>query len=96
MQKQKIISSISAEKAYLKEHFGVEEIALFGSFARGEEKAESDIDLFVSLEKPSYSQLMGLYIYLEKILNSKVDIVRKGPHISNRFLEQIGKDLIYV
>jgi len=96
VQKQKIISSISAEKAYLKEHFGVEEIALFGSFARGEEKAESDIDLFVSLEKPSYSQLMGLYIYLEKILNSKVDIVRKGPHISNRFLEQIGKDLIYV
>jgi predicted nucleotidyltransferase len=96
MNKQTIIESIKAEKPYLQEHFGVEEIALFGSYARGEEKADSDVDILVRINKPSYNLLMGLYAYLEKKLNTKIDITRKGPHISERFLTQINKDLIYV
>lgn len=96
MNKQSIIASITAEKSYLQEHFGVEEIALFGSYARGEQNSDSDVDILVSIKKPSYSLLMGLYAYLEKKLNKKVDILRKGPHISERFLTQINKDLIYV
>ena len=96
MNKQQIIASIKAEKPYLQQHFGVEEIALFGSYARGDENAESDVDILVSLKKPSFSLLMGLYAYLEKKLNTKIDIIRKGPHISDRFLKQINKDIIYV
>jgi predicted nucleotidyltransferase len=96
MNKQTIIESIKAEKPYLQEHFGVEEIALFGSYARGEEKADSDVDILVRINKPSYNLLMGLYAYLKKKLNTKIDITRKGPHISERFLTQINKDLIYV
>lgn len=96
MDKQTIISSIKAEKPYLKKHFGVEEIALFGSYSRDEQSDASDIDIFVSIKKPSYRLLMGLYAYLEKKLNAKIDIIRKGPHISERFLNQIHKDLIYV
>ncbi|MCX6295509.1 MAG: nucleotidyltransferase domain-containing protein [Bacteroidetes bacterium] len=96
MNKLKIIESIKTEKQYLQEHFGVQEIALFGSYARGEEKKDSDIDILVSINKPSYSMLMGLYVYLEKKLNTKIDIVRKGPHVSERFLKHINKDLIYV
>jgi hypothetical protein len=96
MNKQAIISSIKAEMPYLEKHFGVEEIALFGSYSRGEQTENSDIDIFVSINKPSYRLLMGLYAYLEKKLNAKIDILRKGPHISERFLNQIRKDLIYV
>lgn len=96
MNKLQIIESIKTEKQYLQEHFGVQEIALFGSYARGEEKKDSDIDILVSINKPSYSMLMGLYVYLEKKLNTKIDIVRKGPHVSERFLKHINKDLIYV
>jgi hypothetical protein len=96
MNKQSIIASIQAEKSYLQQHFGVEEIALFGSYARGEEKADSDIDILVSTKTPSYSLLMGLYVYLEKKLNTKIDLTRKGPHVSERFLNNIHKDLIYV
>ena len=96
MNKKSIIETLKAEKPYLQKKFGVNEIALFGSFARGEEKSESDIDLLVSLKKPSYSLLMGLYLYLEKKLNTKIDIIRKGPHVSERFLKHISKDLINV
>lgn len=96
MNKQIIIEFIKAEKPYLQKQFGVEEIALFGSYARGEEKSDSDVDILVSLKKPSYSLLMGLYAYLEGKLNMKIDIIRKGPHVSERFLKFINKDLIYV
>jgi hypothetical protein len=96
MNKQTIIATIKAEKPFLQEHFGVEEIALFGSYSRGEETIGSDVDILVSIKKPSYSLLMGLYAYLEKKLNTKIDILRKGPHVSERFLNHINKDLIYV
>ena len=96
MDKQSIIKLIKAEKPYLQKQFGVEEIALFGSYARGEEKSDSDVDILVSLQKPSYSLLMGLYVYLESKLNLKIDLIRKGPHVSERFLKYINKDLIYV
>ena len=96
MNKQSIIESLKSEKSYLKKQFGVEEIALFGSFARGENNTGSDVDILVSLSKPSYSLIMGLYLFLEKKLNMKVDITRKGPHISQRFLKNISKDIIYV
>jgi predicted nucleotidyltransferase len=96
MNKQTIIATIKAEKLFLQEHFGVEEIALFGSYSRGEETIGSDVDILVSIKKPSYSLLMGLYAYLEKKLNTKIDILRKGPHVSERFLNHINKDLIYV
>lgn len=94
MDKPTIIKTIKAEKPFLQEHFGVEDIALFGSYSRGEETTDSDVNILVSIKKPSYSLLMGLYAYLEKKLNTK--ILRKGPHISERFLKHINKDLIYV
>jgi predicted nucleotidyltransferase len=96
MDKQEILNTLKAEKPYLSEHFGLEEIALFGSFTRNAANENSDIDLLVSLKKPSYSSLMGLYIYLEKKLNNKIDITRKGAHLSQRFMQHINKDLIYV
>ena len=96
MDKQEILDTLKAEKHYLSEHFGLEEIALFGSFTRNAANENSDIDLLVSLKKPSYSSLMGLYIYLEKKLNNKIDITRKGAHLSQRFMQHINKDLIYV
>ncbi len=96
MDKQSIIKSIKEEKSFLTGEFGVEEIGLFGSYARGEETSESDIDIFVSLKTPNLKSLMGVYTFLEKKLNKKIDLVRKGPHLSVRFLNLIKKDLIYV
>jgi predicted nucleotidyltransferase len=96
MKKNEIIKILKTDKQFLRENFGVESIALFGSYAKGIENSESDLDIYVELKTPSYSYLMGLYAHLESTLHSKIDIVRKGPHLSERFLETIKKDLIYV
>lgn len=96
MKKEEIIRILKTNKQFLKDNFGVEAIALFGSYAKGSENAESDVDIYVEFEKPSYSFLMGLYSFLENKLNTKIEIVRKGPHLSDRFINNIKKDLIYV
>jgi len=96
MKKETIIEQIRNDKKFLEEKFGVEQIALFGSYANNTQTEDSDIDFFVSFKKPSYSAIIGLYKYLENKLNAKVDVVRKGPHLSQRFLNTIHKNIYYV
>jgi predicted nucleotidyltransferase len=96
MKKNEIINTLKSDKQFLADNYGVVSIALFGSYSKGLEKTDSDIDFMVEFIKPSYSSLMGLYTYLETKLNSKIEIVRKGPHLSDRFLNSIKNDLIYV
>lgn len=96
MKKNEIINTLQTDIQFLKENYGVVTIALFGSYAKGLESKDSDIDFIVTFTKPSYSSLMGLYNYLEHKLNSKIEIVRKGPHLSERFLNNIKNDLIYI
>jgi predicted nucleotidyltransferase len=96
MKKNEIIDTLQTDKQFLNDNYGVVSIALFGSYAKGLENKDSDIDFIVEFKEPSYSLLMGLYSYLEHKLNSKIEIVRKGPHLSNRFLNNIKNDLIYV
>jgi predicted nucleotidyltransferase len=96
MNKQSIIESIKAEKSYLREHFGVEEIALFGSYARGEEREGSDVDILVKMKTKTLRNYIGIIDYLQDKLKTKVDLVSKSDNLSERFLRLLKKDVIYV
>jgi predicted nucleotidyltransferase len=60
---------------FLRDHFGVERIALFGSFARGEAHEDSDVDILVTLSKPLGFSFIQLAEYLEEKLGRKVDLI---------------------
>ncbi len=96
MNRQDIIESIKAEKPYLQEQFGVEEIALFGSYARGEETATSDIDLLVNTKIKTLGNYFSLLDYLEAKFKTKIDLVTKHNGLSERFIRLINKDIVYV
>ena len=69
-------------------------LGLFGSYARGEEREESDIDLLVDFnEVKSFFQLAKLQEQLEKIFNKKVDLVIKH-NIKESLKPYILKDVI--
>jgi predicted nucleotidyltransferase len=98
-----ILRVIKKEIPYLHTHFGVERIALCGSFARGEANEESDIDIVVSLSKPLGFAFIQLADYLEEKLGRKVDLVTATTlelGIANPRRAHIAKDiqeaLIYV
>ncbi len=96
MNRDHIIESIRKNLPEIKNQFGTESIALFGSYAREENEAESDIDILVKMKNPDFYQFMALQRYFEKLLNTKVDLVRDGSHLSSRFFDIVRKDIIYV
>ena len=96
INKQYIIEFLQSKKDFLSKEYGVIRISLFGSFARGEETEESDIDLLVEMDDPTFSKLAGISIYLEKVFGRKVSVVRKGSYLKPRFLKIISRDLISV
>ncbi|MDZ4828894.1 MAG: nucleotidyltransferase family protein [Phycisphaerae bacterium] len=67
---------------------GVTSAMLFGSVARGEGNADSDIDLFVEFDGPTtFDRFMGLKLDLEDALHRRVDLVTRQairPHVLER------------
>ncbi|MCF7935483.1 MAG: nucleotidyltransferase family protein [Synergistales bacterium] len=66
---------LKEHKQELRERFSVRRIGLFGSVLRGTAGPESDIDILVELERPSFDAYMDLKFYLEDIFGSPVDLV---------------------
>jgi len=98
-----ILSIIKKEMPYLCERFGVERIALFGSFARDKANEDSDIDIVVSLSKPLGFAFVQLGDYLEEKLGRKVDLVTAttleigiADPRKARIARDIQESLIYV
>jgi len=59
--------------------FGVKSLELFGSLARDEANATSDVDILVKFEEtPTFDRYMELKFYLEDLLGIKVDLVEKA------------------
>ena len=90
-----MLNVLRKEKPFLEKEFGVEEIALFGSYARGDQTEESDIDILVKVREMKFKTLARLLIYLEGKLQHKIDLISKGPHLSDRFYKIVNKSIIY-
>jgi predicted nucleotidyltransferase len=59
----------------IKKRFGVRRIGLFGSFARGEQKDTSDVDILVEFEEPTFDNFMNLAFFLEDLFSRRVELV---------------------
>lgn len=76
------------------QRFGVRRLGLIGSFARGEENADSDLDFVVEFETRSFDAYMDLKAFLEELFEMKVDLVLKEA-IKSRLRPAIQADIIY-
>ena len=92
---EEIKTTIKAHKPELAIQFHVGSIALFGSYARGEQDEKSDLDVLVEFEKPVGFLFIHLADYLEDLLNVKVDLVTRDAIKPNRW-RYIKEDLTYV
>ena len=75
--------------------FGITEIYLFGSYARGEARNSSDIDIYC--DKGNIKTLIDqglLEEELELALNKKVDIIFTTSYMNDYFKSQIMEDMI--
>jgi uncharacterized protein len=90
---KEIQTTIESVKPMLRERFKVKTIGVFGSYVRGEQKQQSDIDVLVEFEEPiGLFEFMDLEFYLSDLLDTKVDLVSKKalkPYIGKRILEEV-------
>jgi predicted nucleotidyltransferase len=74
--------------------FGVQRLGLFGSFVRGEQGEESDVDLLVEFSpgRKTYRSFVHLALYLEELLGRRVELVTPdslSPYIGPQILSEV-------
>lgn len=77
----------------LKEKYYVSYLGIFGSYIRGEQKSESDLDILVEFSKtPTIFKFVNLENHLAEALGVKVDLVMKEalkPNIGKHILSEV-------
>ncbi|HPU69528.1 MAG TPA: type II toxin-antitoxin system RelB/DinJ family antitoxin [Acetomicrobium flavidum] len=86
---------INSHRKELEEKYKVKSIAVFGSYARGEQTEDSDVDIMVEFSEPVGLKFFGLADFLEDILGIKVDLATPDGIKPNR-KEYVMEDLCYV
>ena len=95
MNKESILESLKKLKPVLSEKYSVKEIALFGSYSRNEQTQESDIDILIRFEKPTFDALCNSFDLLQNAFgNISVQVVSRGG-IKPQYFEAIKNDLLY-
>lgn len=96
--KELILNYLSEHKKEFEERFNINRIGLFGSFAKGDVKADSDIDILIDFKENTtgiYNKKQELKLLLEKLFSTKVDIARE-KYLKPLVKEEILKDVIYI
>ena len=92
--KETILSTIQTHKTELFK-IGIRDIGLFGSYVRGEQSDNSDIDILIDFEpdRENYDNYMAVYDRLEQLFkNERIEIVTKNglsPYIGPRILNEV-------
>ena len=93
MNTKEIMLKIKKAEPLLKKEFRVKRIGVFGSYSRGEQRKNSDIDILVEFyETPSLFKFIDLEEFLSQLLKGRVDLVMKGalkPYIGKKILEEV-------
>jgi uncharacterized protein len=86
------LTVLRQQKQTLAERYGVESLEVFGSYVRGEQKADSDLDVLVTFrEEPSLLTFIRIENDLSDALGVKVDLVMKDslkPTIGENILRE--------
>ncbi len=89
-----IISLLNDNREAIK-GYGVKELGIFGSFARNEQRADSDVDVLVEMDRNTFDAYMDLLFFLEDLFGRKVDLVIKDT-IKPMIRKRVLREAVYV
>ena len=93
--RENILTTLKRLKPTLAEKYKLRSIALFGSYARGDQTEESDIDILVDIDPSIGLDFVDLADLIEEHLGTKTDVI-PADAVKPRYRQFINKDLIYV
>ncbi len=93
MTKQDVFRILQQNQARLRA-FGVKRIGLFGSFVRGQQRPDSDVDLLVEFEpgEKTFDHFIQLSFYLDDALGRRVEVVTVeslSPYMAAHILNEV-------
>jgi hypothetical protein len=95
MSKNEVLRLIRSHKKEL-DSFNLKSLALFGSAARDESHALSDIDILVEFQdKATFDQYMKLKIFLEDTLGCPIDLVTRKA-LKPRMRDSVEREALHV
>ncbi|HOD43028.1 MAG TPA: nucleotidyltransferase domain-containing protein [Candidatus Wallbacteria bacterium] len=95
MSKDDILKILNTYKTEHAEQYGITKIGLFGSCARGANTAQSDIDVFVTMQKPNIVLLSRIRTELEELFKTHVDLVEYRERMNGFLKSRIDKEAVY-
>ena len=93
--KEEILKVLAKNEPELQRRFKVSKMALFGSYARGDQQPNSDVDILVEVDPSIGLEFVTLAERIEKLLGVSVDLVSSRA-VNSRAMKYIEPELIYV
>jgi hypothetical protein len=91
-----VLDILKRRKAAFKTAYGVTDIGVFGSLARGEGASDSDVDVVVKMIKPDLFYLVHIKEELEELYKTRVDIVHYRQQMNAFLKNRIDREAVYV
>ena len=87
---------LSQLKPIVAEKYNITQLGIFGSYVRGEQNQNSDVDVLIDyMEAPSLLEIIDLEFYLSDHLGLKADVVTKKG-LKPRIREKILAEVVYI
>ena len=94
LNKNQILSSLKSYKEQHSKEYGIKNIGLFGSYAKGLESEDSDIDIFIELKHSNLFLLSKIRIELEELLGKHTDLVQLRDRMNGYLKKHIEVEAI--
>jgi len=96
MTRETVINFLKNNKKNFYDKYKISNITLFGSYARGENHKDSDVDIAIETTLIDYFKLYDFKEELEKYFNAKVDVIRLRDKMNQSLKNRILNEGIYV
>jgi predicted nucleotidyltransferase len=96
MNRDYILNQLAQYKKNNYDKYGIENIGIFGSFARNEATDLSDVDICIETKTPDMFMLVHIKEELQNLFHKSVDIVRLRDKMNPYLKKRIDKEAIYV
>jgi len=94
LTRDEILGRLREHGPAMRHRYSLRRIGLFGSYFRGNADDQSDLDLLVEMDEPTFDHYMDLKFYLEDLFKCSVDLVL-ADSIKPRLKPQIAREVIY-
>jgi uncharacterized protein len=96
MGRDEIVSVLLDFKNRYSVQYGIQSLGIFGSIARGDDRADNDVDIVIKIDPPNIITLSRIRLEIEEMLHKHVDIVHYRERMNKLLKERIDSEAVYV